>query len=427
MVEQGTHKPLVVGSNPSLATISKPSPPLGLARGLCNTPTGEATVQYDLDHPVDRTHSDSRKWGYFDPDVLPLWIADMDFPSPEPVLRALHKRVEHGIFGYASPPLDLYEAIQARLEALYDWHVETRDLVLLPGVVTGFNLACHAIGQRGDGVLIQPPVYYPFLYAPVHADRKRQDAQVQLVGERYQIDFDEFEQAITERTRLFILCNPHNPVGRVYEGDELAQLAEICLHHNIVVCSDEIHCDLVYQGHRHIPIASLAPEIGQQTITLMAPSKTFNIAGLGCSFAVISNPEIREQFRAARSGLVSNVNLVGRTAALAAYRSGQEWLDQVLLYLEDNRHFLVQYVSENMPGVRVIVPEGTYLVWLDCREAGIPREPGQFFHQEARVALNQGHTFGPGGEGFVRLNFACPRATLHEALERMHTALERLT
>ena len=380
-------------------------------------------MHYDFDRCIARRGSGAYKWDDHDGDVLPLWVADMDFCSPEPVVRALRERTEHGVFGYTRPSHELYEVVRARLQRLYDWEVQAEDILFLPGVVTGFNLACHAIGAPGDGVLVQPPVYYPFLAAPRHAGRTLQCAEVQLQGTRYGIDFDAFENAIDDRTRLFILCNPHNPVGRVYERDELSRMAEICLRHDVVICSDEIHCDLVYSGHRHLPIASLAPEIAQRTITLMAPSKTFNIAGLKCSFAVVQNPDLRARFRSAHAGLVSGISIFGYTAALAAYRDGQEWLDQVVAYLEANREATRRYVAEHLPSIGMIVPEGTYLAWFDCRKTSLGEAPGKFFLREARVALNEGSHFGAGGEGFVRLNFGCPRGTLVEALERMRAAL----
>jgi cystathionine beta-lyase len=383
-------------------------------------------VHYDFDSYVERRGSGAYKWDDYDEGVLPLWVADMDFVSPEPVLRALRDRVEHGVFGYGRAPGALYEIVQERLKTLYGWDVSREDILFLPGVITGFNLACHAVGEPGDGVLVQPPVYHHFLSAPGLAGRALECAEVRLREARYEVDFDAFEAAIGDRTRLFILCNPHNPVGRVYERDELERLAEICLRHDVVICSDEIHCDLVFSGHRHLPIAALAPEVAARTITLMAPSKTFNVAGLKCSFAVVQDEALRARFVGAYAGLVASVNLLGYAAALAAYTEGQAWLDQVLAYLEANRDFLLQYVAEHLPGVHMVVPEGTYLAWLDCREAGIEGQPGAFFLREARVALNEGAVFGAGGEGFVRLNFACPRSTLSEALERMRGALERL-
>ena len=236
---------------------------------------------------------------------------------------------------------------------------------------------------------------------------------------RYVVDADAFEAALTERTRLFLLCNPHNPVGRVFDRGELARMAEICLRHDVTICSDEIHCDLLLDGHRHVPIASLAPEIAARTITLMAPSKTYNVAGLHCSVAIIQNKALREQYQRAQQGLVSSVNIMGFVAALAAYRDGQPWLNACLAYLNANCDYLEDYVAANLPGVTMRRPEGAYLAWLDCRQAGISGDPARFFLKQARVALNEGARFGRGGEGFVRLNFGCPRATLAEALGRM--------
>ena len=387
-------------------------------------------MECDLDVCIDRRCTDSAKWGYYDPDVLPLWVADMDFRSPEPVIRALHERVEHGIFGYAMAPAELTETIQARLETLYGWRVAAEDIVYLPGVVVGFNMASRIAGEPGDGVLVQPPVYYPFFRAPDNTGRVLQMAEVGRTVrrgvDRYEVDLDAFEAAVDGRTRtaMFLLCNPHNPIGRVYERDELLAMAEVCARHDLLICSDEIHCDLIFGGHRHIPIASLDPEIARRTITLMAPSKTYNIAGLHCSFAVVQDPELRQRYCQAGAGLTHGANLLGYTAALAAYREGGEWLKQVLAYMEANRDYVHAYVTQHLPGVEMVVPEGTYLAWLDCRGASLEVEPSAFFMQEARVALNAGANFGPGGEGFVRLNFGCPREILVEALERMRRALE---
>lgn len=383
-------------------------------------------MSYDFDQIIDRRHTESLKWHYYDEDVLPLWVADMDFAVPEPVIRALQERVAHGIFGYGLPPGNLREVIQGRLARLYGWHVETGEIFFVPGVVTGFNLACHAIGAPGDEVLVETPVYPPMLSAPGDAERICKVVPLVEGRERYEHDFDAFEQMVTEHTSLFLFCNPHNPVGRVFETTELERLAEICLRHDIVICSDEIHCDFIYQGHRHVPIASLSPEVAAQTITLLAPSKTYNIAGLSCSVGVIQNPDLRARLKQTCTGLVPHVNVLGYTAGLAAYRDGQAWLDALLVYLEENRDYLLKYTTTHMPGIKCKQPEGTFLAWLDCRETSIPGNPHQFFLERARVALNDGATFGRGGEGFVRLNFGCPRATLTEALERMQAALEEL-
>ncbi len=382
-------------------------------------------MTYDFDQIVDRIGSESIKWHLYGDGVLPLWVADMDWRSPEPVIRALRERVEHGVFGYGSEPPDLRPAVMDWLDRSFGWQVPAESLVFLPDVVTGFNVACRAVAAPGDGVLAQTPVYFPILYAPGNAGMVLD--QVELTRQPdgyYVIDYDAFEAAITPRTRIFILCSPHNPVGRVFRRQELERMADICLRHGVVICSDEIHCDLVFQGSRHVPMASLSPEVAAQTITLIAPSKTFNVAGLKCAAAIIENAELRDRFCAARAGMVGGANIMGYIAAMAAYRGGRPWLDQLLRYLEGNRDLLLQYAAEHLPGIEMGRPEGTYLAWLDCRGAGLPGNPHEFFLQRARVALNDGAPFGKGGEGFVRLNFACPRATLLEALDRMRQAMQ---
>jgi cysteine-S-conjugate beta-lyase len=384
-------------------------------------------MRYNFDQIIDRRCSDSGKWNYYDPDVLPVWVADMDFLSPEPVIRALRARVEHGCFGYGTEPAELREIVVSRLKTLYDWTVQPEDLIFLPGVVTAFNLACNAVGAPGDGVLIQTPVYPPFLTAPANAGLRRDEMELTRGCDgRYSVDFDAFEAAIQPSTRIFLFCSPHNPVGRVFTRAELERTAEICQRHNLVICSDDIHCDLVFAGYRHIPIASLDASVAQRTITLIAPSKTYNIAGLECSVAIIQNADLRKQFQAARKHLVGGPNIMGFVAALAAYRDGQEWLDQCLSYLEGNYNFLMRYVAEQLPGISMSPMEGTFLSWLDCRQAGIAGNPFEFFMSKARVGLNDGCTFGRGGEGFVRLNFACPRPILVEALDKMRAALRNL-
>ncbi|NLG97499.1 MAG: putative C-S lyase [Chloroflexi bacterium] len=379
---------------------------------------------YNFDELPARRETESIKWNFFDEDVLPMWVADMDFKSPEPVIRALQERVAQGYFGYAGQLKGLREGIVERLASKYNWFVQPEDLVFMPGVVTGFNMAGQAFAGQGKGVLIQPPVYMPFFGVANNINGIQQEAPlIRCADGSYEVDWDAFEAAITDQTGMFLLCNPHNPVGRVFRRDELERMAEICLRNHIIICSDEIHCDLIYSGHQHVPIASIDPEIAQHTVTLMAPSKTYNIAGLSCSFAVIQNAEMRKQFQNAHQGLVHGVNLLGLVAAKAAYCEGDEWLSQLLVYLEGNRDLTYDFVNEQMPGVSMARPEGTYLAWLDCREAGIEGRPCDFFIKNARVATNEGAAFGKGGEGFVRFNFGCPRPMLLEALERMKQAL----
>jgi cystathionine beta-lyase len=381
-------------------------------------------MPYDFDRVINRRNSDSSKWGFYAKDVLPLWTADMDFTVPDPVLEALHARVDHGIFGYCRESPELREVIVERLSRRYGWRVEAEAIVFQPGVVLGFNRACQASGTAGDGILVQPPVYPPILEAPeLHGMRRLESELVRGTDGRYEIDFASFERTMTDRTRLFLLCNPHNPVGRSFSRQELERMADICLRNDMIICSDEIHCDLVFEGSRHIPIASLGPEIARRTITLMAPSKTYNIAGLHCSFAVIPDRDLRKRIPGGHSTYFPEVNALGLAATLAAYKDGQEWLDQVLSYLTTNRDLVTQFVRQELTGIETTTPEATYLAWLDCRRRNLEMSPYRFFLAKAKVALSDGARFGKGGEGFVRLNFACPRSTLLDALNRIKSAL----
>ena len=380
---------------------------------------------FDFDRVIDRRSTDSNKWRKFPADVLPLWVADMDFPSPPAVVRALHARVEHGFFGYLTEHNDLPEVVAERVAKRYGWRINPEAVVTLPGVIAGFNQALRALTSPGDGMLIQTPVYPPILRsAGNHGLRRDEHPLTRGADGRYTVDLDAFAAALRETTRVFLLCNPHNPVGRLYGRAELEGMAAACLRRDTVIVADEIHCDLLLDGRQHAPVASLAPEIEQRTITLMAPSKTFNLPGLRCAVAIIPNAALRERFLAAAGDLVPKINVLGCTAAVAAYREGDAWLEALLGYLKANRDFLVQQVRATLPGVAVAPAEATYLAWLDCRgSARAGRDPYTFFIERARVALNDGVTFGPGGAGFVRMNFGCPRALLAQGLERMRAAL----
>jgi cystathionine beta-lyase len=385
-----------------------------------------STTAHDFDRVIDRRHTLSNKWRKYGPDVLPLWVADMDFASPEPVVRALRERVEHGVYGYGFEGPEFAEVFVDRLQKRYGWTVSPEAVVLIPGVIPGFNVACRALTRPGDGLLMQVPVYPPILRSPGNHGLTRDEAPLGRQGHgRYVVDLDAFRAAIHGRTRAFLLCNPHNPVGRVLTREELTGMAAICLERDLAIIADEIHCDLLYSGQRHVPMASLGPEVARRTITLMAPSKTFNLAGLKVSVAVVPDASLREKFMAARGDLVqAQVNIMGYIAAFAAYRDGDAWLGDLLRYLEANRDFLTDYVGRHLPGVAMTPPEGTYLAWLDCRGAGpAAADPFTFFLERAKVALNDGALFGPGGQGFVRLNFGSPRALLTEGLERMRRAL----
>lgn len=393
---------------------------------------------YKFDTVINRLGTDSAKWNWFDPDVLPLWVADMDFASPEPVLRALEERVRHGIFGYMMNSPELRHVICERMARLYGWSVQPDEIVFVPRLITGLSLALRAYGQPGDNALMQTPVYMPFLSIPADHQQTARIAQLSAQESngrlRYDIDFDVFEQAIDAGTKVFMLCNPHNPVGRVWTRAELERMAEICLKHDVIICSDEIHCDLLYDGSRHIPIAALSPEVAARTVTLMAPTKTFNLPGIGCAFTIIQDAALRQRYNKAIDSLGTHISVFGFTAGIAAYQDGGEWLDQLLPYLQANRDTALDFIDTYMPDVKATNPEGTFLLWMDTRAVTPPdtipagadwiaTAIDPFFLKQARVALNRGGTFGAGGEGFVRLNFGCPRSTLMAALERMRAAI----
>jgi len=384
-------------------------------------------VIFDFDRVIDRRGTESAKWLRYGPDVLPLWVADMDFASPPAVVEALRARVEHGLFGYGyklevSP---LHEVFAERLAKQYGWRVSPETIVMIPGVIVGFNLAGRILAAPGDGLVLQTPVYPPLLRVPGNAHLTLDEAPLaRESGGAYAVDLDAVAAAIGPRTRMLLLCNPHNPVGRAFSRAELTALAELCLARGVAICADEIHCELVYEPYQHVPIASLDEEIARRTITLMAPSKSFNLPGLKCGLAIIPDAVLRQRFTDAWADLVPGVNILGYTAALAAYRDGQPWLDALLRYLEANRDFVVDFVQQHLPGVTVTAPEATSLAWLDCRAAGpAAADPFTFFLERARVALNDGKTFGRGGQGFVRLNFGSPRSQVAEGLARMRDAL----
>ncbi len=381
---------------------------------------------FDFDQVIDRRCSDSIKWHYFPEDVLPMWVADMDFAAAPAILEALHRRISHGVFGYPAELQGLKEAILGWLEKRYTWKVKAEDILFLPGVVVAFNLVTQALCSDQRGVAIQTPVYPPFLSVGQNAGVPLLTSKlVSGVENRYEVDLDAFEDALDQNAGMFLLCNPHNPVGRVFSRYELEQMAEQCLRRDVMICSDEIHCDLVYSGNRHLPIASLDAEIAQKTVTLMAPSKTFNIPGLEFSFAIVPNSQIRQKIHQARRGLVGGVNLMGMVAARAAYQYGEEWLQQLIGYLQANRDWLYQTVQARMQGVHMPLPQGTYLAWLDFTQTAVGNDPFTFFLKEAKVGLNDGRAFGGGGEGHVRLNFGCPRSLLQEGIDRMIAALEK--
>ena len=392
-------------------------------------------MEYNFDLIINRGGSNSAKWRQYPEDVLPLWVADMDFAAPEPIQAALHRFVEHGVFGYEFPSKELRETVAARMETLYGWQVSPDAVVATPGVVAGFTLAANGLCEAGQGLLVQPPVYPPFLKVNGSAGLVRQEAA--LVPEtngstlRYSVDFDIFQKAIHSngaRTGMFLFCNPHNPTGQIYSKDDLVRMAEICLKNNIVICSDEIHSEILLGGTKHIPIAALDPEISDHTVTLIAPSKTFNIPGLFCGFAIIPNKDLLERYKKTVECMAMHVSSPGLAAAQVAFSGTCDaWLAELRSYLTRNRDFLVDFVRNELTGIKTTVPDATYLAWLDCAEpvmsGKISGKPQEYLLKTAKVALNEGRDFGSGGEGFVRLNFGCPNAILVEALTRMKSAL----
>jgi len=377
----------------------------------------------NFDKIVDRRLSDSIKWNREDEDILPLWVADMDFPVPKPVLNALQKRISHGIFGYSMTQESTKLAIQAWLSDRHGWLVETDDILVVPGVVQGFNIAAAAFTNPGDHVLVQTPAYRPFLEVAQNSQLYQTNHSLfQGKDGLYGIDLDEFKAAISPNTRIFMHCNPHNPTGRVFSKKELTKMAKICLQENVIICSDEIHSDLVFHGSNHIPIASLSNDISQKTITLISASKTFNLAGLKSSAVIISNPALREQFKSKLRGLSGAVNILGATAMTAAYTHGHDWLNELLQYLAINRDILVDYVSSELPGINIHSPQGTFLGWLDCTESGL-ENPAAHFLIKGRVALNSGQWFGDEFQKYARINFGCPREILLSALDRIKMSL----
>lgn len=369
------------------------------------------------------------KWGTYPADVLPVWVADMDFPPAEPILDVLRHALENSDTGYpVNPtPAGLATVFAERVQERFGWSVDPRRVEVLTDVVQGLYIALQVYSKPGDGAIVQTPIYPPFLEA-VHETGRHLIVNELVPGDSgYTIDFDALRAEIDRNTRLLLLCNPHNPSGRVFTRSELEALAEIALEHHLIVVSDEIHADLVYSGHEHIPFATLGHEIEAQTVTLCSATKAFNIAGLRCALAVFGSEVLQDHFqelpRHTRGGLGS----LGLQATEVAWRECQPWLDAVLAYLEQNRDFVATFLREQMPQIRHHPPEGTFLAWMDCRPLELDRAPYWFFLKQAKVGLSYGKHFGPAGRGFVRLNFATSRAILSEALERMAKALHNAT
>ena len=365
------------------------------------------------------------KWAFYPEDVLPLWVADMDFPVAKPIQRLIQRSLDLGDLGYPlhPRPTPLPSVFAQRAEERFGWSFETQNVELITDVVQGLYVALHQFTVEGEGVVIQTPIYPPFLGVVKEMGRTLVENPLVPTEAGYTVDLEGLRDVIDERTRVILLCNPHNPSGRVFRREEIEGIAEVALARGLVVVSDEIHADLVFPGSRHIPFASLSPEIEARTITLTSASKPFNIAGLRCAVAIFGSEELRERFLGFPRHLRGGLGSFGLAASEVAWRHSQPWLDEVLAYLEANRELVAEFTAAQLPGVRHFRPEATYLAWLDCREIGLEPSPYEFFLSRAKVALSDGAAFGRPGRGFVRLNFATSRQILSEALGRMAKAL----
>ena len=403
-------------------------------------------MEHSFDEEYDRRGTHSVKWEFipgeedppqlkhtarcFGPDrVLPMWVADMDFRCPEPVVEALIARAEHGIYGYSAPTSAFYQSVVNWMERRHGWKIDPQWICLTPGVVPALNMLVRTFTTQGNKVLIQPPVYHPFYRAVENNHSQVITNVLVLENGRYRMDFGDLESKCKDpEVKMAILCSPHNPVGRVWTRDELIEFGRICIENNVLIVSDEIHGDLIYHDHVFTPLAKISDAFAQNSVICTAPSKTFNMAGLKTSCIIIPNHDLRVQFqKTLQSNGLFGVNTFGAVALQTAYDHGEEWLQDVLEYVEGNLDYLEAYVDENIPQLNVIRPEGTYLVWLDCRRLELGRtELQQLMSEKARLYLDDGFIFGPEGEGFVRINIACPRKVLVEAVDRIREAVQGL-
>lgn len=379
-------------------------------------------MKYNFDEVISRENTASIKWDVVAEDngvkALPYWIADLDFKAPIEVIEALKERIEHGIFGYTAYSKTLIPTVKNWISKRYDWNIEDEWISYTPGIVSAILYAIECFTKAGDSILVQTPVYPPFLQVPTDNNRKIIENNMILNNGKYEIDFKDFEEK-AKNAKLFLLSNPHNPSGRVFTKEELEKLGNICVKNNVLIIADEIHSDIIYKGYKHTPIASLSEEIKNITIACYSASKTFSLAGLATSIIVIPNKEIRDRFNEYLSVRHISVNVLGKVALEAAYQYGEDYLSELMNYLESNRDFLIDYMNKYTPKIKPIKADGTYLIWLDCRELNLNDEELKKFFKKAGVELNSGYTFGDAGKGFMRFNIGCPRETLVKGLERI--------
>ncbi|MCM3714174.1 pyridoxal phosphate-dependent aminotransferase [Alkalihalobacillus oceani] len=389
-------------------------------------------MNQQFDQVIPRLGTNSLKWDmteqrFGEKDILPLWVADMDFKAPQAVIDALHKKVEHGIYGYPAHSESVDKAVQNWLQRRFQWQVDADSFLYTSGVVPTISFIIQAFTEPEDEIIIQTPVYYPFYDVVKKNKRPLLRNPLAFDGDRYEMDYEQLESIITEKTKMLILCHPHNPVGRVWKQDELEKLAAICKKHDLLVVSDEIHADLLFKGQQHIPFASLNKDASERTLTCLAPSKTFNLAGIQTSYVVAENKQLRQKLANHLANMfVSGTNMFAEVATEAAYTYGEQWLEDLMSYVESNYQFVKRYVETHLPRMRVMDCEGTYLLWLDCSKLPLTAdERKKWFIEEARVALNHGLIFGEEGKDFERMNLACPRKTLEQGLEQIKQAYER--
>ncbi len=399
-------------------------------------------MKYDFDQICNRKNTDCVKWDtvqsiFGHEDVIPMWIADMDFPVPQPIIEAIKKRAEHPCYGYTKPGTGVIETVVERIQRKFNWKIRPEWVVFTPGLIPALHFAVRTVTHPGDEVILQEPVYYPFFRAVTSSGCQIINNGLRLRDGHYEMDYEDLENKFRpkggmvlsnlSRLKAILLCNPHNPVGRLWNKEELIRMGEIVIRHGAVVISDEIHCEILFKGCRHTPFPSISEEFEQNCILCLSPSKTFNLAGLEISTVIIPNKQLREGFSNMRSGILPESNLFGYVALEAAYRYGDEWLNQVLAYLQRNLDFMLDYFVNRIPRIKVIPPQGTYLIWLDCRQLGLDNlSLKSFMREKARVGLDDGFLFGQSGSGFERMNIACPRPILEEALRRIETAVNSL-
>lgn len=382
-------------------------------------------MKYNFDEVISRESTASVKWDEVSEvngrKTLPYWIADLDFKAPVEVIDALQKRVEHGIFGYTSYSKTLVPTIQSWINKRHGWNIEDEWINYTPGIISAILYSIECFTKEGDGILVQSPIYPPFLQVPKDNNRKIIESEMILNDGKYEIDFDDFEEK-AKKAKVFLLSNPHNPSGRVFTKEELEKLGNICVKNNVLIISDEIHSDIIFKGYKHTPIASINEEIKNITITCYSVSKTFSLAGLIASVIIIPNKEINNKFKEYLEARHVSVNVLGKVALEAAYKYGEDYMNQLNDYLESNRDFLVDFMSKYTPKIKPVKAEGTYLVWLDCRELNLNDTELKDFFINAGVELNDGRAFGDAGKGFMRFNIGCPRETLIKGLECIKSA-----